>query len=315
MTILTIGIPTYNRAGYLDQLLAGLVPAAEGKGIEVLVSDNCSTDGTAAVINKYRGFHCLRYLKNSENLGFDRNILNLLANASGRFLWLMGDDDKIEVKRLGEVIHLLEDNPDTALFFLSYRPDDRKIRRSAAAGLKYLTLDAQQYADRYLHRATLISTNVINLAAARKLALNRECVSRGWIHVHLLLLLADRLKREGGRVIVVKNQVVIQGAENNITPLDKWERTFVDNFAFTLDQTPLAGLTAGQFKKRFYDINIRPRYLNLKDISALDRPLEFNRRVAAIFRPNIFARTSFYLQYFLGRLLIRLAGRGRDKNQ
>jgi glycosyltransferase involved in cell wall biosynthesis len=303
MTLLTIGIPTYNRARYLARLLAGLLPAAESLGIEVLVSDNCSTDGTAAVVKEFGAARCLRYFRNPENLGFDRNILNLLDKASGRFLWLMGDDDRPETERLGEVVGLLKANQDTPLFFLNFRSagPDRKSR--SGAGLNYSELEAQSYADRYLHWSTLISTNVINLAAASGLKLNPECVARGWIHVHLLLLLADRLKREGGRVVVVKDRVVVQGAENNITPLDKWERTFVDNFAFTLERTELTVLSIAGFKKRFYDINIRPRYLNFKDIAALAAPREFSRKVEETFHPNIFARASFYLQ-------LKLAGRG-----
>jgi hypothetical protein len=169
-------------------------------------------------------------------------------------------------------------------------------------------LEAQNFADHYLHWATLISTNVINLAAASDLTPDPACLGPGWVHVHLLLLLLDRLKREGGQVMVVKDRVVVQGAENNIRPLAEWEMIFIDNFAFTLERTELTALTLAGFKKKFYDINIRPRYLTFKDIAALPAPLEFSRKVEAIFRPNIFARASFYLQ-------LKLAGRGRNKDR
>ena len=290
-------------------MLAGLLPAAEKAGVEVLVSDNCSTDGTPAVVSRFSAFNCLRSVRNPENLGFDGNILNLFDKAAGRFLWLMGDDDKIEAARLGEVAALLEENRDKALCFLNFRSDTKNQRLMAAGrGLNYKMTGAQSFADHYLHWATLISTNIINLAAASDLRPDPACLGPGWIHVHLLLLLLDRLKREGGQVMVVKDRVVVQGAENNIRPMAEWETIFVDRFSFTLDRTELTELNIAGFKRRFYDINIRPRYLTLKDIAALAAPREFGRKVEALFHPNAFARASFYLQ-------LKLAGRGQNKDR
>ena len=47
--LLTIGIPTYNRVGALEAQLARLA-RVDGASLEVLVVDNASTDGTAALL-------------------------------------------------------------------------------------------------------------------------------------------------------------------------------------------------------------------------------------------------------------------------
>ncbi len=51
--LVTIAIPTYNRAdGYLKQALQSAVNQTY-KNIEIVVSDNCSPDNTEAVVRSY----------------------------------------------------------------------------------------------------------------------------------------------------------------------------------------------------------------------------------------------------------------------
>jgi glycosyltransferase involved in cell wall biosynthesis len=93
--LLTIGIPTYNRARCLERLLAILGKELEGETrVELLVSDNASTDGTSSIVDAYRaGGKALRYIRNAENLGADRNILQVFNLALGKYVWIFSDDD------------------------------------------------------------------------------------------------------------------------------------------------------------------------------------------------------------------------------
>lgn len=95
--LLTIAIPTWNRASYLEQNLAQLrsetysVPPGQ---VELLISDNHSTDNTAQVVeNAMREGLAIRYVRNSENIGWGRNFTQCFELASGRYLLLLGDDD------------------------------------------------------------------------------------------------------------------------------------------------------------------------------------------------------------------------------
>ena len=54
--LLSICIPTYNRSGYLEQCLESIVHQERFDEIEVIISDNCSTDDTEAVCKKYKSF-------------------------------------------------------------------------------------------------------------------------------------------------------------------------------------------------------------------------------------------------------------------
>jgi abequosyltransferase len=107
--LLTIAIPTYNRARYLDGLLATLMEQMLGEtGVELLVSDNASSDDTGALVASYQGRGLgIRYIRNANNLGPDRNILQCYEQASGKYVWIFSDDDLIHSETLGRVLKAL----------------------------------------------------------------------------------------------------------------------------------------------------------------------------------------------------------------
>jgi len=110
--LLSIAIPTFNRAKYLDRLLRTLLEQMPiGPRVELLVSDNASPDETAAVVAAYqnRGME-IRYIRNESNIGTDRNILQLFAQASGKYVWIFSDDDLIAPGTLERVLGALSLN-------------------------------------------------------------------------------------------------------------------------------------------------------------------------------------------------------------
>ena len=95
---LSLCIPTYNRADYLEAaILSGLGEAASlpPGTLEVLVCDNASTDGTADLIARLQATHPdLRAFRAVANQGFDGNYLRCMEEAHGEFVWILGDDDE-----------------------------------------------------------------------------------------------------------------------------------------------------------------------------------------------------------------------------
>lgn len=113
---LSICIPTYNRGPLLGELLDSIL-AQDGHNceVEVIVSDNASTDETAAVIDAYRNrLTSLIYYCADQNMGADRNFLKAVELASGDFCWLMGSDDKLEPGALAHVAQAIRQDPDLA---------------------------------------------------------------------------------------------------------------------------------------------------------------------------------------------------------
>ena len=111
---LSICMPTYNRVAFLRELLPSVlcqldrVPAGE---VELVVSDNASTDGTADYLRSLGGSH-LRWWTNDENIGGDRNFLKCVAEARGEYVWLFGDDDLMPEGSVARVLDFLRrDSP------------------------------------------------------------------------------------------------------------------------------------------------------------------------------------------------------------
>lgn len=96
--LLTIAIPTFNRSEYLGETLDRLItqlPRESVGRIEILISDNASTDGTEELCRSYVRCHSgiVRYVRHLKNQGYDRNLDSLFGNALGHFVLLVGDDD------------------------------------------------------------------------------------------------------------------------------------------------------------------------------------------------------------------------------
>lgn len=116
--LLSFAIPTYNRAKYLEQLLQVLLTQVAGDvRVEIIVSDNASTDQTSQVIAHFRAQGLeIRHFRNETNLGPDGNILQCYEKASGKYVWVFGDDDLPLPGALATVLRLLQEQELDLLF-------------------------------------------------------------------------------------------------------------------------------------------------------------------------------------------------------
>lgn len=123
--LLTIAIPTYNRAPRLGQCLSMLaermseLPALR-PAIEVLVIDNASSDDTGAVAAAQApAFEDFRYVRNQTNLGIDGNIHRCSQLASGSWVQLLSDDDLLLPGALVRVVETINSHPAADFVFLN----------------------------------------------------------------------------------------------------------------------------------------------------------------------------------------------------
>ena len=114
--ILTIGIPTYNRSLILNKMLNILVEDLKdiANHVEIIISDNCSTDDTEKVIKDWFNLNSSRLeikkIRNKTNIGVSRNIVSLLYEAKGKYFMFLGDDDRLNRDRIKEIISILSTN-------------------------------------------------------------------------------------------------------------------------------------------------------------------------------------------------------------
>lgn len=108
MIRLSICIPTYNRGAYLSDLLDSILEQWID-GLQVVISDNGSTDDTRAVIARWEKLvPSLKVIWHPVNIGPDRNFLSVVEAATGEFCWLMGSDDRIEPGGIARVMSAID---------------------------------------------------------------------------------------------------------------------------------------------------------------------------------------------------------------
>jgi glycosyltransferase involved in cell wall biosynthesis len=122
---LTIAIPTYNRASLLNTRLSLLAKEIDGleDDCEILISDNCSTDDTVEVIERWQSEFkpgCLTINRNSKNIGAVKNISLCINSASAKHVWVSSDDDNIFEGTIAKIINNLKSSPEVGLLFLNY---------------------------------------------------------------------------------------------------------------------------------------------------------------------------------------------------
>lgn len=111
--MLSICIPTYNRAEFLKECLESILLSVKGydENVEIIISDNASTDGTRKIVEEFKFVYPnLRYHRNTENIGGERNCYVVASLANGKYLWLIGDDDKVAEIAIPTVLNKLKDD-------------------------------------------------------------------------------------------------------------------------------------------------------------------------------------------------------------
>ena len=109
LPLLTIAVPTYRRPANLRVLLDALSPQlASLPQVELLISDNCSPDETPDVVREFQGAG-LRYTyhRHEQNIGPDANFLSCYEKASGKYVWIFGDDDVLFPGALERLVKLI----------------------------------------------------------------------------------------------------------------------------------------------------------------------------------------------------------------
>lgn len=107
---LSICIPTFNRATYLNKLLFSIshINPNQLEEIEICISDNKSTDSTVDVIKKWEKTLQINYNINKLNYGAIQNVIIVANKAKGKFIWIIGDDDIVIPKAVSDFCEKLD---------------------------------------------------------------------------------------------------------------------------------------------------------------------------------------------------------------
>lgn len=113
--LVSIGLPVFNGERFLTQAVDSLLQQTY-RNIELIISDNASTDATAEICNRYTAADGrVRYSRLPENIGGVPNANRVFSLASGTYYMLAADDDVWGPTYLEQCVRCLEQDPSVVL--------------------------------------------------------------------------------------------------------------------------------------------------------------------------------------------------------
>jgi len=113
--LVSIAIPTYNRVSLLKRAVTSAL-AQDYPNLEVVISDNASTDATESLCAQFVAADSrIRYLRQASNRGPIQNFQHALSQSFGAlFMWL-ADDDWLDPAYVRECAANLSEDPTCAI--------------------------------------------------------------------------------------------------------------------------------------------------------------------------------------------------------
>lgn len=108
MKLLSVAVPCFNSEAYMRRCIDGLI--AGGDRVEVLIVNDGSSDGTAAIADEYQErYPTIVKAIHQVNKGHGGAVNTGLANATGLFFKVVDSDDHLEPEAFQKVLDRLEE--------------------------------------------------------------------------------------------------------------------------------------------------------------------------------------------------------------
>ncbi|EIT84619.1 glycosyl transferase family protein [Fictibacillus macauensis ZFHKF-1] len=108
--LVSIGVPVFNGAKTLEKSLRAILDQ-EYKNIEVIISDNASTDATAQICQSLQARdHRIQYVRNKTNMGMANNFNAVVHRSQGKYFMWSAHDDYRDASFIAKCVKQLESN-------------------------------------------------------------------------------------------------------------------------------------------------------------------------------------------------------------
>src|SRR4051794_27094717 len=116
----SVVVVTYNHEPFIAQALDSVLSQELEGGYEVIVSEDCSTDGTRLVLAEYQARHpdTIRLLFSPRNLNTNEVVSRGIRAATGTYVALLdGDDYWSSPSKLAKQVRRFEQQPELSMAF------------------------------------------------------------------------------------------------------------------------------------------------------------------------------------------------------
>ena len=196
--LLTISIPTWNRADYLKRNLVQLyseIQSVDPGLVEIIVSDNCSSDHTPKVVEEVQNIGlAIDYIKNESNVGWALNFIQCFERARGKYVLLLGDDDLLTDGALQYIINLISNKDYGVVCMKPYGFNkDFRLEHPKGSGSEKCYTDANQFLLAIDKFFSLTSALVLNKSLLKEVD-SKQFIKTDLATFHLMLRAALEAK-------------------------------------------------------------------------------------------------------------------------
>ena len=217
--LLTIAIPTYNRASYLDLCLRRISEEIDSLNedqrslIKVYVSDNASSDNTVEITSKYQSLNLygLKVFRNTENIGADKNIAQCYDSAISPYVWVLGDDDIILPGCLAMILTVLQKQEIDILYLNNYWFTDNYAEREPTQKLQGISRFGESLG--FVKRTNVMLTFISALVVRSSIGLEfrSELLASNLVQLSWVL----SLLRDGKCFAIIEDDVIAAKGSNS----------------------------------------------------------------------------------------------------
>lgn len=237
--LLSICIPTRDRAGFLKKNLEMISKIIDSKTMEIIIGDDGSTDNTEEVVKQFVKKHSIlkvKYKLYKKPIYFDRNVLDIVKRASGKFCWLLGDDDVPSPGSIKKITSVITKYSDLSLIHLNYKRYDNLLKKITANKMingidkdmlfknyeDFYFKDIKNSYFRFLGTHTItMSSDVINRARWMNAAKNlKKYTGHNFIHSFVI---GTIIRPKNSVYLVAKPQVTYLSNNHRVWPNDIWK--------------------------------------------------------------------------------------------
>lgn len=114
--LVSVLIITYNQKPYIAETINSVLEQSY-ENIEIIIADDCSTDGQKDILEKYKDKYpeIIKIISNERNLGITENCNRALEKASGVYIAWLGGDDLFLNKKIELQVNAMEANKGISL--------------------------------------------------------------------------------------------------------------------------------------------------------------------------------------------------------
>ena len=145
--LVSVIVTTYNQERYLEMALGCILGQECNFGVEIVLGEDCSSDGTLDICERY--LQCnpeqITLIVSTENVGWRENYRRCVEAARGKYIaFCDGDDFFLDTEHLAMEVAVLEQNPNVGLCYAraKRRDENGDLVGYFPAGKGHTTLDA-----------------------------------------------------------------------------------------------------------------------------------------------------------------------------